>query len=92
MHAITLTKPDWDILVSLQRLFKIFVAPTTKLQANRYPTLNLPLPLYLKVIMRLTKIKAAVGRTSTLGVACSAALMKVKSTTTWPWTGTLATQ
>lgn len=77
MYDIALTKPDWEVLASVQKLLKIFAAPTTKLQTNKYPTLNMAILLYHKVIMQLTEMKIVVGRTSTLGEACEAALPKL---------------
>jgi hypothetical protein len=50
---IMLTQNDWAILHKLHEFFMIFVPPTKKLQATRYPTLNYAIPQYIKMIKRV---------------------------------------
>ena len=77
MRDIQLTSEDWAILEKLKRLFEIFVKPSTLLQATDYPTLNMAVPLYLRMIQKLRPYKAEVGSTSAIGKACDAAIEKL---------------
>ena len=84
IHDISLSQTDWNVFVTVQRLFTIFARPTIKLQADKYPTLNIAIPLYLKIIMQLTELHGiGPSRLTTLGLACSVALLKLGSITTW---------
>ena len=73
MRTIQLTTKDWEILLQLQRLFAIFVKPSTKLQAHQYPTLNMAIPFYLRMVRKLQALQDELGANSAIGKACIAA-------------------
>lgn len=77
MREIALTSEDWTIIQGLEDLFKIFLSPSQKMQASAYPTLNYVIPKYLKMIERLKMTIQAVGNQTTIGLACTAALLKL---------------
>jgi hypothetical protein len=77
MREIALTLEDWVIIQGLEDLFKIFLSPSQKMQASTYPTLNFVIPKYLKMIERLKMTIQAVGNQTTIGLACTAALLKL---------------
>ena len=85
MRDIALTPADWDVLHNLKEVFKIFDKPTKLLQGDAYPTLNLALPSYLKMMNKLDGIRNRLGWESTIGLACTAAYEKLN------WYYTLAT-
>jgi hypothetical protein len=55
----------------------IFVHPTKKLQASRYPTLNYAIPQYIKMIKRVSEKQREWGMGSPLGLACQKAFDKL---------------
>jgi hypothetical protein len=50
---LSLTDEDWDILEQLCTFFKIFVLPTTRSQADLYPTLHQTIPSFIGIIGQL---------------------------------------
>ena len=56
MKDISLTADDWAIIEALERLFLVFLKPLRRLQSNSFPTLNFTIPLYLKMINKVTSI------------------------------------
>jgi hypothetical protein len=50
---LTLTDEDWVILEQLHVFFKIFVLPTSKSQADKYPTLHETIPSFISIIGQL---------------------------------------
>ena len=72
-----LTPADWTILRKLNAFFTIFEKPTIKLQAIKYPTLNMAIPLYLKMMKKLREMRTAGGLSSIIADACTAALKKL---------------
>jgi len=77
MREIALTLEDWAIIQALEDLFKIFLSPSQKMQASAYPTLNYVVPKYLKMIEKLKATIQTVGDKTTIGLACTAALLKL---------------
>jgi hypothetical protein len=77
MRDISLTQDDWSILIQLKSFFQIFVKPSMKLQASSYPTLNMAIPYYMKMINKLQAKRTESGYSSTIGEACQAAIHKL---------------
>ena len=77
MKDIALTSNDWAIIEALERLFLVFLKPSRQLQSDSYPTLNFTIPLYLKMINKVTLLQEELGISSIIGVACGAALQKL---------------
>jgi hypothetical protein len=77
VREIMLTQGDWLILHKLHEFFMIFVHPTKKLQASRYPTLNYAIPQYIKMIKRVSEKQREWGMGSPLGLACQKAFDKL---------------
>jgi hypothetical protein len=50
---LTLTDEDWVILEQLHVFFKIFVLPTSKSQADKYPTLHETILSFISIIGQL---------------------------------------
>ncbi|KFY97750.1 hypothetical protein V500_01934 [Pseudogymnoascus sp. VKM F-4518 (FW-2643)] len=74
---IALTVNNWAIIKALELLFLVFLKPSRRLQSDSYPTLNFTIPLYLKMINKVTSIQEDLGKSSTIGLACGAALQKL---------------
>jgi hypothetical protein len=79
MKDISLTANDWAIIEALKRLFLVFLKPSRRLQSDTFPTLNFTIPLYLKMINKVTLIQEELGNSSTIGLACGAALQKLNT-------------
>ncbi|KFY05160.1 hypothetical protein V491_09190 [Pseudogymnoascus sp. VKM F-3775] len=77
MQDIALTIEDWAIIKDLEQLFLIFLKPSRRLQSDSYPTLNFAIPLYLKMINKVKKMQHDVGEHSTIGIAYTAAYLKL---------------
>ena len=77
VREIMLTQTNWAILHKLHEFFLIFVHPTKKLQAARYPTLNYVIPQYIKMIKRVSEKQRKWGMGSPLRLACQKALDKL---------------
>ncbi|KFX93411.1 hypothetical protein O988_06834 [Pseudogymnoascus sp. VKM F-3808] len=77
MKDIALTSNDWAIIEDLERLFLVFLKPSRRLQSDSYPTLNFTIPLYLKMINKVKLLQEELGISSTIGLACGAALRKL---------------
>ena len=77
MKDIALTSNDWTIIEALEQLFLVFLKPLRRLQSDSYPTLNFTIPLYLKMINKVISLQEELGKSSTIGVACRAALQKL---------------
>ena len=77
MKDIALTTADWQLLEDLREFFLIFVKPATKLQSSVYPSLNMALPLYLKMINKLQVKRDSVGVDTTIRQACTVAYNKL---------------
>lgn len=56
MRQIQLTEKDWDVLVDLEQLFKIFVKPTRQMQASNYPALSAVILWYMRMINKLKAV------------------------------------
>lgn len=74
MKDIALTSNDWAIIEALERLFLIFLKPSRRLQSDSYPTLNFTIPLYLKMINKVTSLQEELSKSSVIRVAYGAAL------------------
>lgn len=61
----------------LAELFEIFAGPSIRIPADAYLTLNLALPLYLNMIVKLYERRSSMDRETTLGLTCGAALKKL---------------
>jgi hypothetical protein len=70
IREIMLTQTNWAILHKLHEFFLIFVHPTKKLQAARYPTLNYVIPQYIKMIKQVSEKQREWGMGSPLRLAC----------------------
>ena len=77
MKDIMLTSNDWAIIEALEQLFLVFLKLSRQLQSNSYPTLNFTIPLYLKMINKVTLLQEELGKSSAIRVACGAALQKL---------------
>ncbi|KFY67389.1 hypothetical protein V496_01580 [Pseudogymnoascus sp. VKM F-4515 (FW-2607)] len=62
MKDISLTTDDWAIIKALERLFLVFLKPLRRLQSDSFPTLNFTIPLYLKMINKVTSIQEELER------------------------------
>ncbi|KFZ15665.1 hypothetical protein V501_02624 [Pseudogymnoascus sp. VKM F-4519 (FW-2642)] len=62
MKDIALTSNDWAIIEALERLFLIFLKPPRRLQSDSYPILNFTIPLYLKMINKVTSLQEELER------------------------------
>lgn len=77
MRDISLSSTDWMILHSLLQLFNIFVRPTEKLQAASYPTLNIAIPQYIRMIKKLEEMKDTIPEQSPIAEAIIIAIKKL---------------
>jgi hypothetical protein len=70
VRDIMLTQNDWTILHKLHKFFLIFIHPTKKLQASKYPTLNYVIPQYIKMIRQVSEKQREWSMGSPLRLAC----------------------
>ncbi|TEY36874.1 hypothetical protein BOTCAL_0540g00020 [Botryotinia calthae] len=68
-----LTDNDWSVLIELKKFFACFQLPTTKAQADCYPTLQNMIPKYILLVRKMSKM-AKNNNHPTLQTASKAAL------------------
>ncbi len=61
MRALQLNEEDMDILEQIERVFTIFVRPTIRIQADKYPILNSAVPQYPNMMQELKMMKTDAG-------------------------------
>lgn len=77
MRNIIITSIEWQVLHGLRAFFKIFVKPAEQVQADSYPTLNVCIPHYLRLLNKLKAMQNAPLTIATISAACEAAYNKL---------------
>lgn len=77
MRDIIITPIEWQVLHGLKAFFKIFVKPAEQVQADNYPTLNVCIPHYLRLLNKLKAMEIAPLTTAAISAACKASYSKL---------------
>ncbi|KFY06197.1 hypothetical protein V491_08791, partial [Pseudogymnoascus sp. VKM F-3775] len=77
MRDIIITSIEWQVLHGLKAFLKIFVKPAEQVQADNYPTLNVCIPHYLRLLNKLKAMENAPSTTAAISTACKASYSKL---------------